>query len=180
VEIIVVDDASTDDSPSVAARMGVRVLWLAKNSGPGAARNCGARSAQGDILFFIDSDVVVAPDAVSRVTEIFKLRPYVAAVFGSYDARPRARGVVSQYRNLLRHFAHQRGNPEASTFWTGCGAVRRSVFEAVGSFDEQFTPRARWRISSSDTVSAKLVIESSSTKCSREPISSGGPFILLF
>jgi hypothetical protein len=57
-------------------------------------------------------------------------------MFGSYDARPRAQGVVSQYRNLLHHFVHQTGSAEASTFWAGCGAIRRSAFEAVGGFDE--------------------------------------------
>lgn len=141
-EIIVVDDASTDDTASVAARLGVRVLRLSKNSGPGAARNYGARHAQGDILFFVDADVIVAPEAVRRVATVFEEQPHFAAVFGSYDARPRAKGVVSQYRNLLHHFVHQQGNPEASTFWAGCGAIRRSVFMAIGGFDEQRFPRS--------------------------------------
>ncbi len=136
-EIIVVDDASTDGSSSVAAREGVRVLRLTKNSGVSAARNYGARHAEGDILFFVDADVVVAPGSVNRIAKAFKEHPDLAAVFGSYDARPRAKGVVSQYRNLLHHFVHQNGNPEASTFWGGCGAVRRSVFEEIGGFDEK-------------------------------------------
>jgi len=136
-EIVVVDDASTDDTPRVAASMGVRVLRLEKNSGPGAARNFGARHASGDILFFVDSDVVVAPDVVDRVVGVFDSRPDVAAVFGSYDARPRAPGLVSQYRNLLHHFVHQHGNPEASTFWAGCGAIRRDIFLGVGGFDAE-------------------------------------------
>ena len=136
-EIVVVDDASTDDTPRVAASMGVRVLRLEKNSGPGAARNFGARHASGDILFFVDSDVVVAPDVVDRVVGVFDSRPDVAAVFGSYDARPRAQGLVSQYRNLLHHFVHQHGNPEASTFWAGCGAIRRDIFLGVGGFDAE-------------------------------------------
>ena len=135
VEIIVVDDASTDDSAEVAARSGARVIRLAKNSGPAAARNRGAQHARGAILFFVDADVVVAPDAIERVSRAFVERPDVAAVFGSYDDRPMRRGVVSQYRNLLHHFVHQQGNPDASTFWAGCGAVRRSVFEALGGFD---------------------------------------------
>jgi glycosyltransferase involved in cell wall biosynthesis len=140
-EIIVVDDASTDDTPAVAARMGARVLRLAKNSGPAAARNYGARHARGDILLFVDADVVVAPGAVSHVVKVFEERPDLAAVFGSYDARPQAEGVVSRYRNLLHHFVHQHGNPEASTFWAGCGAIRRSVFETVGGFDEKRFPQ---------------------------------------
>jgi GT2 family glycosyltransferase len=135
-DILVVDDASTDDSPAVAARAGVRCLRLARNLGAGAARNHGAREAPGDVLLFVDSDVVVAPDAVRRVARILAERPEVAAVFGSYDAAPPAPGLVSQFRNLLHHFVHQHGDPDASTFWAGCGAIRRAVFEAVGGFDE--------------------------------------------
>jgi GT2 family glycosyltransferase len=140
-EIIVVDDASTDDTPLIAAEKGVRLFRLARNMGPAAARNHGARHAQGDILFFVDADVIIGPGAVRHVARVFDECPDMAAVFGSYDASPQARGVVSQYRNLLHHFVHQHGNPEASTFWAGCGAVRRSAFEAVGGFDEQRFPR---------------------------------------
>jgi len=141
-EIIVVDDGSTDDIASVAMPMGVRLLHLAKNSGPSAARNHGARHARGDILFFVDADMVVAPGAVSRVLKLFAENPDLAAVFGSYDLKPRAKNVVSQYRNLLHHFVHQNGNPEASTFWAGCGAIHRSVFDQLGGFDEKRFPRA--------------------------------------
>src|ERR671924_2313726 len=76
-EILVVDDASTDDTPAVAARMGVRVLRLAENSGPAAARNHGARHTRGEILFFVDADVLVAPGAVARVANVFEGRPDV-------------------------------------------------------------------------------------------------------
>lgn len=140
-EIIVVDDASTDETPTVAAAMGVRVLKLSRNSGPGAARNFGAQHARGEILFFVDADVVVAPSVLDRTVRTLDTRPEYAAVFGSYDARPRARGLVSQYRNLLHHFVHQQGNPEASTFWAGCGAIRREIFLAVGGFDAERYPR---------------------------------------
>ena len=137
-EIIVVDDGSTDETFSVAAGMGVAVLRLAKNSGPAAARNFGVRHARGDILFFVDADVVVMPGAVSRVVQTFNEQPGVDALFGSYDVRPRIKGVISQYRNLLHHFVHQKGNPEASTFWSGCGAIRRYAFEKIGGFDEKW------------------------------------------
>jgi GT2 family glycosyltransferase len=61
-------------------------------------------------------------------------------VFGSYDDQPRDKGLVSQYRNLLHHYVHQTANCDASTFWAGCGAVRRSVFTEVGGFHENFRP----------------------------------------
>jgi GT2 family glycosyltransferase len=120
--------------------MGAHLLRLATNAGPAAARNYGARHARGGILFFVDADVLVMPEAVRHVAEVFEAHPDLAAVFGSYDARPRAAGVVSLYRNLLHHFVHQHGKPEASTFWAGCGAIRRSVFQEVGGFDEQRYP----------------------------------------
>jgi glycosyltransferase involved in cell wall biosynthesis len=133
-EVLVVDDASTDDTAAQAEACGVRVIRLPRNSGPAGARNEGAQQARGDVLFFVDADVVLAPDALQRVTKTLG-DPTVAATFGSYDAHPRAPGIVSQYRNLLHHFVHQTGRSEASTFWAGCGAVRRAAFAELGGFD---------------------------------------------
>lgn len=140
LEVIVVDDASTDGTAAVAAEMDVRVLRLERNSGPAAARNLGAREAKGELVFFVDADVVLRPGMIPRMRQNFSTHPEYAAVFGSYDAMPRARSVVSQYRNLMHHFYHQQGRAEASTFWAGCGAVRRSVFLSLGGFDERRFP----------------------------------------
>src|SRR4030095_5183861 len=134
-ECIVVDDGSTDDGRSIAAQfpLSVRVLHLAEGPrGPAYARNRGAEAARGAILFFVDADIMVSSRALRRVANLFQERTDVAAVFGSYDSRPAAAGVVSRYRNLLHHFVHQNGNREASTFWAGCGALRRSVLQEVG------------------------------------------------
>jgi hypothetical protein len=83
----------------------------------------------------------VARGAVERVTRAFAADPGLAALFGSYDDRPRAPGLVSRYRNLLHHFVHHEGREEASTFWAGLGAVRRGIFLAVGGFDAARFPR---------------------------------------
>jgi glycosyltransferase involved in cell wall biosynthesis len=139
-ECIVVDDGSTDGGGTIAAQfpMSVRVVHLAEGPrGPAYARNRGAEAARGAILFFLDADIVLSSGALRCVASLFQERTDVAAVFGSYDAQPKAKGVISRYRNLLHHFVHQNGNREASTFWAGCGAVRRSVFEAIGGFDEK-------------------------------------------
>lgn len=136
-EIILVDDGSTRSPSVVQTCESLRLFRLAKNSGPAAARNHGARHARGEILFFVDADVVVHAGAIERVQKAFDERSDLAAVFGSYDDQPKATGLISQYRNLLHHFVHQNGNPDATTFWAGCGAIRKTVFEQMGGFDDK-------------------------------------------
>jgi len=135
-EIVVVIDGRHDAVAAVAVEIGATVLVLDERSGPARARNRGARVAIGDILLFVDADVEVTSDLAARVVGILTAHPDIAAVFGSYDDAPADGGLVSQYRNLLHHFVHQTGRQEASTFWAGCGAVRREAFCEVGGFDE--------------------------------------------
>ena len=135
-EIIVVDDHSTDATAELALRPGVRVIRLARNAGPSAARNAGAIAGTGDLLLFVDADVVVAANTIARVRSYLAAHRGCTALFGSYDAKPEAHGVVSRYRNLLHHFVHQRASARPSHFWSGLGAIRRCAFVAVGGFDE--------------------------------------------
>jgi hypothetical protein len=114
------------------------------------------------------------PRAIRRVVKAFEDDPALAAVFGSYDRRPRAPGLVSQYRNLLHHYTHQIGNPEAGTFWSGCGAIRRSVFVGVGGFDAARFPRPSIEDSNWAIACASQVIGSSWIGRFREPTSGGG------
>jgi GT2 family glycosyltransferase len=139
-ELVVIDDGSTDDSAEQALAAGARLIRHPRPLGPAAARNDGAAAARAPIVFFLDSDVVLHPDALARTLDHLDRRPGLSALFGSYDDRPTARGLVTQYRNLLHHFVHQQGEftadtRPAHTFWTGCGAIRRDVFLALGGFD---------------------------------------------
>jgi glycosyltransferase involved in cell wall biosynthesis len=134
-EVVVVDDASTDQTPEIARHRGVELVRLERQSGPAAARNRGAEVARGEYLLFIDADVCVQPDTVGLFVQTLNQQPDMDAVFGSYDTQPRALNVVSQYRNLMHHFVHQDGSPQASTFWSGCGAIRRKVFLEMGGFN---------------------------------------------
>lgn len=137
-ECIVVDDGSTDDTRAVARRFPVRLIELPGGPyGSGYARNRGAEAARGDILLFVDADVIITPDTIGEVAETMAERPQVASVFGSYDDSPDGQEFLSQYKNLFHHFVHQQANEEAATFWAGCGAVRREVFLALGGFDVQ-------------------------------------------
>jgi hypothetical protein len=118
------------------------VVRSAPGPGPAYARNQGASGASGDVLVFVDADVVVHPGAFERIRAHFEADPTLTAVFGSYDDHPEAPGAVSGFRNLLHHHVHQESAGEAGTFWAGLGAVRRDAFEAAGGFDVA-TPHRR-------------------------------------
>lgn len=141
-ELLVVDDASRDDTAAVARRWADRVISLSGTPlGPGGARNAAAAVARGAWLVFIDADVRVHADTLQRIAEEVHRNPGLAALFGSYDDHPEAHGIISQYRNLLHRFVHLGGAGGAETFWAGCGAVRRDAFEAIGGFDTVRFPR---------------------------------------
>lgn len=136
-EIIVVDDGSADGTAELAGSLGAKVLDTGGRMGPAFARNLGARESKGDLLLFLDADVSVHEDTVERVRAVFSANPDVAAVMGSYDNEPAHPAFVSQYRNLMHSFVHRSGRKEATTFWAGCGAMRKDVFEKFGGFDSE-------------------------------------------
>src|ERR1700733_12045350 len=102
-EVIVADDASTDDTPRVAESMGMTLVRLPRRSGAAAARNAAAELARGEILMFIDADVCVHPDTLAVAAASFD-DPSVDAVFGSYDLEPAEPNFLSQYKNLAHRF----------------------------------------------------------------------------
>ena len=136
VEVIVVDDASTDETRAAASRRSVCCLSLPRWRGVSAARNVGAAAARAPLLFFLDADVVLAPGALARGLELMS-NPDLDAAIGSYDDEPPVRSLTSLFKNLAHHHVHQRSNPNARTFWGACGLIRRERFLAAGGFDEE-------------------------------------------
>ena len=141
LEIIVVSDGDTSGSGRLAEKFGAEVLRNPNPEGPARARNMGARHARGNILFFVDADVTIRPDAMDRVAAAFKNDAALSAIFGSYDDEPFETNFLSQYKNLFHHYVHHRAKREASTFWGACGAIRREIFFEIGGFNETYCPR---------------------------------------
>jgi glycosyltransferase involved in cell wall biosynthesis len=140
-EVIVVDDRSTDRTASLAAAAGARVLPNPSGRGPAAARNAGAQIASGDVLVFIDADVEAQAQTLAQFVAHLDEHPEVAGAFGSYDDDPAHPNFASQYRNLLHHFIHQTAERRSTSFWAGCGAIRRQIFLTAGGFDAEKYPR---------------------------------------
>jgi glycosyltransferase involved in cell wall biosynthesis len=136
MELLVVNDGSTDDSVDIAESFGATVLHTGGRMGVGHARNIAAEAANGDILWYVDAVVVAHDDVAIKLRDAFA-DPTVTAVIGSYDDQPPAQNFLSQYKNLVNHYYHHRGSKEASTFWGGCGAVRKREFMAIDGFDTE-------------------------------------------
>lgn len=132
-----VDDCSTDDTVAKAGKKGTIVLQSSRQSGPAFIRNLGAQHATGEILLFVDSDIIVQRDTIKKVIDNFLHHHEIADVFGSYDEDPEEKNFISQYKNLFHHYHHQQSDMNASTFWAGCGAIRKKIFEDLGGFNHK-------------------------------------------
>lgn len=137
-EIIVVDDASTDNSAEIAAEFpGVRLVSLSFNSGAAAARNAGAGRATGDVLLFVDADVALLSDAIEKLAHIFNSKKTTAAIVGMYSKIPPRNDFYSIAHNYFTYFNHSQQHGRIQWFWGAIGAVARNAFFDVGCFDQR-------------------------------------------
>jgi histidinol-phosphate aminotransferase len=139
IEVIVVDDCSTDESRQIASRFPCRLIPLSERSGPGKARNAGVAKSSGEVIFFTDADVVVLPKVIEQAASFLNANLDVDGVVGCYTKEIPGHDFVSTYKNLIHHYVHRRSAGPVAGFFTACGAIRREVFEQLGGFDESAT-----------------------------------------
>ena len=137
VEVIVVDDGSTDNiAAKVASYPGIRLISQ-KNSGPALARNAGARAASGDIVLFTDDDCVPADDWLDKMLGVFS-DPAVVGAKGAYtSSQPEivARFVQAEYEDK---FARMKRYDHIDFIDTYSAAFRRDVFLRYNGYDVSF------------------------------------------
>jgi len=137
-QIVVIRDIPARLEDAELLPDGAEVVTVPFAAGPARARNAGAAVATSELFLFVDSDVVIPSDTISRVVAGFANTPGVAAIFGSYDTLPADQHFLSQYRNLMHHYVHQSAHEYAGTFWAGLGAIKAEVFRSVGGFDASY------------------------------------------
>jgi N-acetylglucosaminyl-diphospho-decaprenol L-rhamnosyltransferase len=142
VPMIVLDNASTDDTAAIAEGQGARVIRNPRNEGYGRANNIGARAVATEFVLVVNPDCIVESGAVAALVDAARRYPD-AALFAPQIVEPSGR-VFYQPRSLLSPYLHNPGGKlvlpegEACTpFLSGaCFLVRRDVFLKLGGFDE--------------------------------------------
>ena len=138
LEVIVVDDGSTDDSAAIAASFGGPVRCHRQaNAGPPAARNRGLDMARGEVIAFLDADDLYSPDKLAQQLPRLARNPGVDVVIGArqYHQLASEPGAAMQFAPLADdHLSLQ----------LGCAVFRRRVFERIGRFDESMRHSDDW------------------------------------
>jgi len=155
LEVIVVDDGSEEkflvprswvlgrrNSKLRTKNYELRTIRLKANRGPGAARNRGAGIAKGKFLVFFDSDVVLFPDALHNLWQIYEDDPDIVAVTGVWVKHQKTKKFFPNFK-ALRDWSYWINERDKSGYYylfsTRCASIKREVFERLKGFDETYT-----------------------------------------
>lgn len=133
VDIIIVDDGSTDGTRAVAERYEASVRYVFQtNAGIGAARNRGIEMARGELLAFLDADDLWASDKLEWQAEALRKDPGLDMIFGYTQQFPTPE-MADEIQNRIRYVAEPTG-----AYLGPAMLIRRDSFLRVGLFDPQW------------------------------------------
>src|SRR5712664_933683 len=159
-ECVIVDDGSTDDTAHVAKQLAlederVRVLHIAQNRGPSAARNAGIRDARGQYIQFLDADDILEPDKVRIHVEYLANHPSTDIVFGpaAYfrvefptEVEPWNPDGASGISEDSDSSAILTALVKENVCMMHALLLRHHVFEVAGLFDENLRTHEDWEL----------------------------------
>ena len=134
IEVIVVDDHSTDKTIEVAKNFNCRIIETMEGKGANSARNLGARQAKGSLFVFVDADIMVTRETILGIVETLE-EQYIDAVVGIYTAKHRHETFVSQYKNLWVRYSYMKSPPGIDWLFGAISGIKREAFERIGGFN---------------------------------------------
>jgi glycosyltransferase involved in cell wall biosynthesis len=149
VEVVVVDDGSTDETSAVCASLpGIVYVRLEQRHGVGYARAAGIAASSGSFISFLDDDDARLPGSIDRELAVLQAAPGAALVYGQVYC-------VTQDLAIDARRLRPRSCPSGDVFWTlmasnfipsGTVVVRRSAIESVGGMPHETTPADDWHL----------------------------------
>ncbi len=141
-EVILVDDHSSDNSMKtiIANYPWIKVIKLNKNSGPSRARNIGSVIANKEIIFFLDSDVVLTPNAIGVIEERHRKNPEIAGLQGRYHWEAANPALFPSYKALVNHFwfFNTSTKTEVNFLVTYACTIKKNILFETGGFNEMY------------------------------------------
>jgi len=134
IEVIVVDDHSTDGTKELVQPFGVTLIEADEGTGANNARNLGARHAHGDVLIFIDSDIVIHRETILGIVERLEEED-VDAIVGLYTAKHRHENLITQYKNLWVRYSYIKSPPAIDWLFGAISGIKRDAFNKLGGFN---------------------------------------------
>lgn len=140
-EIIVVDDLSLDNTVEMAQKAKVNVVKMNHKSSANLCRNEGARRANGDVLLFLDSDVVISANAVGEIITTFENKD-IDAVVGLYSPPTANSNLCTAYKNLWIRYSYLCSMPSIDWIFGAVSAIRKDVFSMADGFKNELAVKA--------------------------------------
>jgi glycosyltransferase involved in cell wall biosynthesis len=140
VEIIVVDDFSSDRSVDIIETFPVRLIQLARRSGASAARNTGAGQGASAILFFMDADCLLQRETLGLVRAAMERHGAETVVGGTYTPVPSDPGFFSLFQSLFVNYFETKRADAPDYIAAHALAMNADAFRRTGGFPKDFLP----------------------------------------
>ncbi len=139
-EVIVVDDCSEDSSCEIIGRYPCRLIRLSDRKGAAAARNAGARSSSGKLLFFIDADCLLKEDTIAAAREQLSRHGPRTIIGGTYTPQSADPGFFSLYQSAFINYYETKNSADPDYIATHAMIIYAETFRSAGGFREDFLP----------------------------------------
>jgi tetratricopeptide (TPR) repeat protein len=140
LEIVVVDDGSTDDTAALMAQYAERVTYIRQpNQNVAVARNTGFRASSGEYITFLDDDDFILPNKIERQVKVLASRPDTHLVHCGYYYADGDGGLLCS-TGLLPMGDVLRQLVRGCFVWVGGPLIRRQCFDQIGCFDQDSSP----------------------------------------